>query len=85
MLKLCLRDKNKLSLTEDEGHKLFFALPDLKLSTGLNVIIGMRSTGKTHTLNRICEQFDNVKYIRQFELVETDPVKTEKSFPTDCP
>lgn len=70
-----MTDKNKVALSEKEGHKKFSALPELELSTGLNVVIGERSSGKTHTLNQIYKYFDNIKYIKQFELLETDPEK----------
>ncbi len=50
------------------------------LSTGLNVIIGGRSSGKSYTLNRLNEQYENVKYIRQFQLLEVDPLKAEQEF-----
>lgn len=79
-IKKCLMDKNKVTLSEADGHKKFFALPDLELSTGLNVVIGERSSGKTYTLNQIYRYFENVKYIKQFELLETDPEKAAKKF-----
>ena len=79
-IKLCLKDKSKVSLTESEGHSMFFALPDLKLSTGLNVIIGGRSSGKTYTLDQIYETYENIKYIKQFSLLERDPNKAEEEF-----
>lgn len=79
-IKKSLLDKNKISLSETEGHRKFSVLPELELSTGLNVIIGERSSGKTYTLNQISKYFDNVKYIRQFELLETDPEKAVKEF-----
>lgn len=50
-IKKCLLDKRHVSLTENEGNEMFYALPDLPLSTGLNVVIGGRSSGKTYTLN----------------------------------
>lgn len=83
-IKLCLRDKSKISLSEKEGHRSFSALPYLELSTGLNVIIGGRSSGKTYTLNQIHDRFDNgfenVKYIEQFSLLEANPEKEAKDF-----
>lgn len=79
-IKKCLFDKGKVSLSETEGHKKFFVLPELELSTGLNIIIGERSSGKTYTLNQIHKYFDNIKYIKQFELLETDPEKAAKEF-----
>jgi len=79
-IKKALLNRSSVSLTEEEGVREFYALPNLPLSTGLNVIIGSRSSGKTHTLNRICSQNNNIKYIKQFELIETDPSKEAKRF-----
>lgn len=79
-LKLCLQDKTKVMLSAGNGNSQFTALPYLILSTGLNVIIGGRSSGKSYTLNRLNEQYENVKYIRQFQLLEVDPSKAEQEF-----
>ncbi len=80
-IKTCLQDKGKVALSEADGNKLFQIFDDgQKLSTGLNVILGERSTGKTHTLNRIYEISDNVKYIRQFQLVQKDDIQDEREF-----
>ena len=72
-LKLCLMDKTKVSLTEEKGVKLFQIFSNGQmLSTGLNIMFGKRSTGKTHMLNSIAEKYgDRAKYIRQFELLNT--------------
>lgn len=80
-LKLCLRDKNKVGLAPTDGHKLFqWSTSGLCLSTGLNIILGKRSSGKTHTLNRIDKHFgDKALYIRQFSLLNTkDPNSIEQ-------
>jgi hypothetical protein len=70
-IKYALADKSKVSLTIDAGHRFFQASGDgLVLSTGLNVILGERSSGKTYTLDRLEEKFNRVKYIRQFSLLE---------------
>lgn len=79
-LKLCLQDKTKVMLSAENGNSQFTALPYLMPSTGLNVIIGGRSSGKSYTLNRLNEQYENVKYIRQFQLLEVDPSKAEQEF-----
>ena len=51
-LKAALHDKNKVSLTEEGGHDLIsINNGEIKISTGLNVILGKRSSGKTYTLN----------------------------------
>ena len=72
-LKLCLMDKTKVSLTSEKGIELFQIFPNGQmLSTGLNIMFGKRSTGKTHTLNAIANRFDGkAKYIKQFELLNT--------------
>lgn len=80
VIKKCLLDRNHVSLTESEGKGMFYALPDLPLSTGLNVVIGGRSSGKTYTLNQIADDNENIKYIKQFELIEVDPEKSAKDF-----
>lgn len=80
-IKHCLRDKNKVSLTEKDGNKLFQVFENgQKLSTGLNVIIGERSSGKSHTLDEIYRRFDNVRYIQQFALVARDEEDDKKRF-----
>lgn len=80
-LKICLSDKNKVSLNENEGNDLFQILDNgFCASTGLNVILGERSSGKTVTLNKIDSLFENVKYIRQFSLVEKDEEKEKRVF-----
>ncbi len=79
-IKKSMLDKSKVCLSETEGYKKFSILPDLEISTGLNVIIGERSSGKTYTLNQIYKYYDNIKYIRQFELLETDPERAARDF-----
>ena len=72
-LKSCLQDKAKVALSERDGNKLWQVFDNGQmLSTGLNVVLGTRSTGKTHTLNQISETIKSVKYIRQFSLVQQD-------------
>lgn len=75
-IKGCLFDKAKVFLSKDEGNDFFQATDDgVILSTGLNVIIGERSSGKTFTLNKISQGFDNVKYLEQFSLLQKDEEK----------
>lgn len=80
-IKTCLMDKHKVFLHHSEGHDFFQVFENgQKLSTGLNVILGERSSGKTYTLKTIAAMYDNVKYIKQFELLETDEEKDKKKF-----
>jgi hypothetical protein len=78
-IKSCLTDKQKVFLTKEEGNNFFQATDDgLMLSTGLNVILGERSTGKTVTLEKIFYNHENVKYIEQFSLLQNDKQKFEE-------
>ena len=80
-IKLCLKDKNKVFLNNYGEDEKFQILNDGTLaSSGLNVIIGQRSSGKTHTLNAINDSFDGkiIKYIKQFSLVNDS--STEENF-----
>lgn len=82
-LKACLKDKTKVALSERDGNRLWQVFDDGQhLSTGLNVVIGARSTGKSHTLDRISKVVTNTKYIRQFQLVQHDPKDDEREFTT---
>ncbi|MBU1862494.1 MAG: hypothetical protein KKH94_02380 [Candidatus Omnitrophica bacterium] len=77
----CLRDKNKVSLSHRDGHSTFQIFDDgQELSTGLNVIMGERSSGKSFTLDRIARSLPNVKYLRQFTLVERNEKQDEEKF-----
>ncbi len=80
-IKTCLMDKHKVFLHHSEGHRFFQVFENgQKLSTGLNVILGERSSGKTYTLKKIALLYYNVKHIKQFELLETDEEKDKKKF-----
>lgn len=83
-LKFSLRDKNKVALSKSEGNSLFNVFDDgQKLSTGLNIILGARSSGKTATLAQISKECENVKYIPQFSLVQRDDANYEREFNAD--
>lgn len=83
-LKTCLLDKAKVALSEADGNRLWQVFEGgQKLSTGLNVLIGARSTGKTHTLNAINEAVESAKYIKQFSLVQQDEAAYEREFKSD--
>ena len=83
-LKAYIRDKGKVFLSKEDGNELFQVFDDGQhISTGLNVLLGDRSTGKTYTLDRLNRFFNGVKYIRQFELVQRDEDADEKAFKTD--
>ena len=48
----------------------------------LNIILGRRSSGKTHTLQMIKGEYKggNIKYIKQFQLLERDDKKDKNTF-----
>ena len=76
VIKCALMDKLKVSLSEFERDGFFqvFSNPKQNLYNGLNVILGGRSSGKTHFLNQLNEIFHradtDVKYIKQFSLIK---------------
>lgn len=83
-IKLCLQDKTKVTLSEKDGNKLWPIFNDgQQLSTGLNILLGERSSGKTYTLNNIYGSIENAKYIEQFSLVQRDEAKYEREFNSD--
>jgi hypothetical protein len=83
-LKYSLRDRSKVALSKSEGNSLFQVFDDgQKLSTGLNIVLGARSSGKTETLTQISKDCENVKYIPQFSLVQRDDANYEKEFNDD--
>lgn len=80
VLKAALMDKNKVFLSSIENKDFFQVFNDgQKLSNGLNVVIGGRSSGKSYFLNKLKEIYDSdeksVKYIKQFDLVKNDEKK----------
>lgn len=80
-IKSCLKDKDKVFLSERDGNNLFQVFEDGQhISTGLNVILGDRSSGKTVTLNRLSKAFNSAKYVKQFELVQASDEEDEKHF-----
>lgn len=83
-LKYSLLDRSKVALSKSDGNSLFEVFDDgQKLSTGLNIVLGARSSGKTVTLAQINSDFENVKYIQQFSLVQRDDASYEKEFNAD--
>lgn len=71
VLKNALSDKSKVFINDSKSNSEIEILPNgTTASSGLNVIIGKRSSGKTYTLNRIyaSNDGDNIKYVRQFSL-----------------
>ncbi|MBN2835217.1 MAG: histidinol-phosphatase [Candidatus Delongbacteria bacterium] len=83
-IKSCLNDKYKVALSEEHGNDFFQATSDgLLLSTGLNIILGERSSGKTFTLDKISEENENVKYIKQFSLLQNDEQRFNEQLATE--
>jgi len=72
-IKNCILDKNKVAVNSDwlrdvievNGHRV---------STGLNLIVGKRGTGKTYFLKEIRKQYpsEEIYYIAQFETAKSE-------------
>jgi len=83
-IKRVFKDRTKVFLSERDGNKLFQVFEDGQhLSTGLNVLLGKRSSGKTFTLNQLEDIFSRVKYVRQFDLVQKDDESDVKNFKSE--
>ena len=72
-IKNCISDKSKVSLTRDNLQDVV-EIDGYNLSTGLNLVVGKRGTGKTHFLEQIKKQFDKeeIYEIAQFETAKAD-------------
>lgn len=80
-IKGALRDRTKVTLSKINKNKLFQEFEDGQvISSGLNIIYGQRSSGKTVALSRIAENYQNAKYIKQFQLVQASDEEDEKLF-----
>lgn len=80
-IRSCLRDKTKVALSANDGNRVFQVFENGQLlSTGLNVILGKRSTGKSYTLKKIRDAVPNARHIEQFSLVARNELEDEKKF-----
>ncbi|MEQ8409460.1 MAG: phosphotransferase [Gammaproteobacteria bacterium] len=80
-IKQTLSEKSNVALTTEEGNELWPVFSDgLMLSTGLNVLLGGRSSGKTYTLKKIAKLHENIKHIEQFQLVQRSEKEEERVF-----
>ena len=76
-----LKHRAKVSISPDEGNVLFQILDNgLQISTGLTVVLGGRSSGKSYTLDAINNQYEHAAYIRQFELLARDEETDKRRF-----
>lgn len=87
-IKAALMDKNKVFLSSIENNDFFQVFSNgQKLSNGLNVVIGGRSSGKSFLLNKLRDIYDSdeksVKYIKQFDLVKDDEKEFNKKVEKD--
>lgn len=73
-LKAAFLDKNKVHINADSSLDNTFVIDELgtKASTGINVVLGSRASGKTYLMNKINSIFSNVKYVKQFELMDNE-------------
>ena len=70
-IKIALLEKENVSPTPSGNEGIIVGPGMTEASLGLNVILGKRSSGKTHLLDSIYEAYDdNVMYIKQFSIIE---------------
>ncbi len=71
-LKLKLSNKGMLHLNTNNQENEFVIHGEVNASDKLNLILGKRSTGKTHLLSSVANSYpqDRVKYIEQFQIVK---------------
>ncbi|TCD45744.1 hypothetical protein D3X11_05860 [Streptococcus sp. X16XC17] len=72
-IKRCLRDRSKISVNKDNLQDVI-NINGVNISSGLNLVVGKRGTGKTHFLEKIKEEYSEDKYyeIKQFETARAD-------------
>ena len=72
-IKRCLYDRNKVSINKDNLQDVI-NINGVNISSGLNLVVGKRGTGKTHFLNKIKEEYSEDEYyeIKQFETARAD-------------
>lgn len=70
-IKMALLDREKVKLSIEESNQLFpITSNGLQISSGLNILMGFRSSGKSYFLNEINRSNENIKYIEQFSLID---------------
>ena len=81
-IKEALKDRQKVSLDDTDVNLIDINAGTVKLSSGLSVILGRRSSGKSHTLQLISDKYgsENVKYIHQFSLTHREEEKEKIEF-----
>ena len=78
-IKLALLDREKVQLSIEESTQLFpIDNYGLEISTGLNILMGARSSGKSHFLNEVNDNHKNAKYIKQFSLLDKQDSSTKE-------
>lgn len=72
-IKRCLCDRSKISVNKD-NLKNVVSINGVNISSGLNLVVGKRGTGKTHFLSKIKEEYSEDEYyeIKQFETARAD-------------
>ena len=71
-LKIALSSKENVALTKNGDNRFVLDHNMTTASLGLNVILGCRSSGKTHLLDSIANIYgnDDILYIKQFEIIK---------------
>ncbi|MDT2811764.1 hypothetical protein P7H33_02250 [Vagococcus lutrae] len=72
-IKKCISDRTKVDINKDNLRNVI-SIENHMVSTGLNLIVGKRGTGKTKFLDRIKKQYndEDIYEIAQFETSKSD-------------
>lgn len=73
-IRRCLSDKSKVSINEKNLNNVI-NINGVNVSTGLNLVVGKRGTGKTYFLSKIKEEYcdsDDYYEIKQFETANAE-------------
>lgn len=72
-IKNCISNRNKVAINKESLNNVV-NVEDHRVSTGLNLIVGKRGTGKTEFLKKVKEQYDleDIYEISQFETSKSD-------------
>lgn len=78
-IKNCISDRSKVGINKENLSNVI-NIGNHKVSTGLNLIVGKRGTGKTKFLKRVREQYEleEIYAIEQFETAKADEYINEQ-------
>lgn len=87
-VKCTIEDRNKVFVSKRKAaYEIEYLSDGSTISSRLNVIMGTRTTGKTHNIEKIKEAFDNENclYVPQFSLIgDAEKKKFETLIKNEC-